>query len=594
MNVEESYKYWSENEYFSEETRSELKSLTDQKEIEDRFYRNLDFGTGGLRGIVGAGTNRMNIYTVRKASQGVADFVRQAAFPEGVEGIAIAYDSRRMSQEFAREAACVFAANGITAHLFKVLMPTPVLSFTVRHLKCAAGIVVTASHNPKEYNGYKVYGMDGGQVADALAGEISGRIQKVEPIDRVRTMDFDTAVDQKRIRYIEDSVLDAYVANVLRLSGHASPEAKQSLRVAYTPLHGAGLVPVTRVLAEAGFHNVFAVKQQSIPDTEFSTLKSPNPEDHNALAMAIELAKEKNADIVIATDPDSDRLGIAVRNRAGEYGFLNGNQLGCLLLDTRLHAQKTAGCLKPEDYVVKTIVTTRMAVGIAKGYGVRLIDVLTGFKYIGEKIKEIETDGQGDFIFGFEESYGYLAGTFVRDKDAVIAALLTCEAAAYCKASGCTLVDALDGLYENYGYYVESLKNYSFPGKDGVMKIQTLMDGLRKSDPKEMCGRRVLAVSDYLSSRRVSEGWHGDYRFAEIKCAALRHGGRRVAGGAPFRDGAQIEDLYGRQRRVRRGQRSADQNAGRRSGSTGGRGIAAPSMRRSNGLMSTEVRRLAG
>jgi phosphoglucomutase len=504
MSYEEAYRYWSESAYFSEETRRELTSMTDLREIEDRFYRDLDFGTGGLRGIVGAGTNRMNIYTVRRASQGVADYVRHAALPEGVEGIAIAYDSRRMSKEFAREAACVFAANGITAYLFRELMPTPVLSFTVRHLKCAAGVVVTASHNPKEYNGYKVYGMDGGQVTDALAEEISRRIREVEPIDCIRTMDFEAAVADKRIRRIEDSVPDAYVAQVLGLSGHASPEAKQSLKVAYTPLHGAGLVPVTRVLAEAGFPGVYVVSQQSAPDTEFSTVKSPNPEDHNALAMAIELAKEKNADIVIATDPDSDRLGIAVKDREGGFVFLTGNQLGCLLLDARLQAGRAAGRLKPEDYIVKTIVSTRMAEKIAKEYGVRIFDVLTGFKYIGEMIREIETDGQGDFIFGFEESYGYLAGTFARDKDAVIAALLACEAAAACKAGGHTLVDALEALYGKYGYYAESLKNYSFPGKDGAEKIRSLMDGLRGAASKQICGRRVLAVNDYLSSRRVS------------------------------------------------------------------------------------------
>ena len=505
MNFEKAYKYWSEDAYFSEDTRRELLSVTDPKEIEDRFYRNLDFGTGGLRGIVGAGTNRMNIYTVRRASQGVADYVRQTTFPAGVEGIAIAYDSRRMSKAFAKEAACVFAANGITAHLFKELMPTPVLSFTVRHLKCAAGIVVTASHNPKEYNGYKVYGPDGGQVADALAADISQCIQKVDPIDHVHTTDFETALAEKRIRYIESSVLDAYVENVLSLSGHASPEAKKSLKVAYTPLHGTGLVPVTRALAEAGYPNVYAVLQQSVPDTEFSTVKTPNPEDHNALSMAIGLAKEKDADIVIATDPDSDRLGIAVRDGAGEYAFINGNQLGCLLLDHRLRFEKASGNLKPEDYVVKTIVTTRMADAIAKDYGIRLVDVLTGFKYIGEKIKESEASGEGDFIFGFEESCGFLAGTFVRDKDAVVAALLTCEAAACCKADGHTLMDALDALHKRYGYYTESLKNYMFPGRDGVMKIKALMDGLRNASPQKICGRTVLAVSDYLASRRTSE-----------------------------------------------------------------------------------------
>lgn len=505
MNDEEVYEYWCKARYFDELTRKELSQLTDQKEIEDRFYKNLDFGTGGLRGVVAAGTNRMNIYTVRKASQGVADYVNAADFPQGVCGIAIAYDSRRMSKEFAQEAACVFAANGITAYLFKTLMPTPVLSFAVRHLRCAAGIVVTASHNPKEYNGYKVYGMDGGQITDALAKEISSRIEKVEPVDSVKTSEFEAAFTEGRIKFIEDEVLDAYVGNVLSLSGDVAQSAKEALKVVYTPLHGAGLMPVTRVLAEAGFSDVSVVAQQKDPDTEFSTVKSPNPEEHDALAMAINLAKELNADVVIATDPDSDRLGIAVRDSQGQYAFMNGNQLGCLLLDNCLRSGKAKGSLKPEDYVVKTIVTTRMADAMAKGNGVRAFNVLTGFKYIGEKIKEMESVGTGDFIFGFEESYGYLSGMFVRDKDAVIAALLTCEAAAHCKQSGRTMLEALNGLFELYGYYQESLKSYTLPGKDGVMKISALMDHLRSNTSNQICGRQICAVGDYLLSMRKDD-----------------------------------------------------------------------------------------
>ena len=504
MNYQEQYKYWLENAYFSDETREELRQISDAREIEDRFYRNLEFGTGGLRGVVGAGTNRMNIYTVRKASQGVADYVNKNGLLKNTSGIAIAYDSRRMSEQFAREAACVFAANGITAHLFRTLMPTPVLSFTVRNLKCAAGIVITASHNPKEYNGYKVYGRDGGQITDALAKAISDCIRQVEPIDSVRTMDFDRALAEGRIRWIGDDVLDAYVANVLTLSGGLTPEARRALKIVYSPLHGTGLVPVTRVLAKAGFEQVTVVEAQKMPDTEFFTVRSPNPEDHDALTMAIELAKQQEADIVIATDPDSDRLGIAVRDSRGEYGFMNGNQLGCLLLDICLRSRKAKGQLKPEDYVVKTVVTTRMADVMAKDYGVRIFDVLTGFKYIGELIGRMETAGQGDFIFGFEESYGYLSGTFVRDKDAVIAALLTCEAAAYSKAGGYTLLDALQKLFERYGYFEEALQSYTLPGKDGVEKIAALMDSLRSRAPQTLGGLKVTAVSDYLRSQRVS------------------------------------------------------------------------------------------
>jgi phosphoglucomutase len=409
-----------------------------------------------------------------------------------------------MSEEFAREAASVFAANGVTVHLFRELMPTPVLSYTVRHLKCAAGIVITASHNPKEYNGYKVYGMDGGQITDALVKQISSYIQKVEPIDSVKTMGFCQALKTGHIRWIDDSVMDTYVANVLTLSGDVSTDARRALKVVYSPLHGTGLAPVTRVLAEAGFEQVSVVEAQKMPDTEFSTVKSPNPEDHAALAMAINLAKAQGADVVIATDPDSDRLGIAIRDSRGEYGFLNGNQLGCLLLDTRLRSAKAQGNLKKEDYIVKTVVTTRMADLMANDYGIRCFDVLTGFKYIGEKIKEIQTDGHGDFLFGFEESYGYLAGTFVRDKDAVIAALLTCEAAAYSKARGYTLLDALRLLFERYGYFEESLQSYTLPGKDGVTKIAVLMDSLRASAPESLGGLKVLAVSDFLRSKRIS------------------------------------------------------------------------------------------
>ncbi len=504
MGYIETYRYWCDDRYFDEQTRRELLSLADNKEIEDRFYKNLDFGTGGLRGVVGAGTNRMNIYTVRKASQGVADYVNGAAFDAGVAGIAIAYDSRRMSKEFAAEAACVFAANGITAYLYETLMPTPVLSFTVRHLRCSAGIVLTASHNPKEYNGYKVYGSDGGQITDALAGEISGLIQKIEPISSIKTIDFNQALADGLIRLISNDVLDVYVDNVLKLSGDVTLEAKKALKVVYSPLHGTGLVPVTRVLEKAGFSGVTVVEQQMHPDTEFSTVKSPNPEDHDALALAIGIAKQQEADVVIATDPDSDRLGIAVRTETGDYAFMNGNQLGCLLLDNCLRSRKAQGKLKPTDYIVKTIVSTKMADAMAMSSGVKAFNVLTGFKYIGEKIKDMQASGDGDFIFGFEESYGYLAGTFVRDKDAVIAALLTCEAAAFCKSSGCTMTETLDGLFQTYGYYQEGLKSYTLPGKDGMMKISALMDTLRASGSNEIFGRNIAAKEDYKLSVRTS------------------------------------------------------------------------------------------
>jgi len=505
MNYIDTYNYWCKSNYFDDKTKTELLKLTNQKEIEDRFYKHLDFGTGGLRGIVGAGTNRINIYTVRKASQGVADYVRNTSFPKGVEGIAIAYDSRRMSKIFAREAACVFAANGITAHVFNDLMPTPVLSYTVRHLRCALGIVITASHNPKEYNGYKVYGMDGGQITDALALEISNHIKNVEPIDNIKNVEFEVAIDNNLICYINDLVFNSYLYKVLSLSAHISAEAKKKLKVVYTPLHGTGYVPVTCVLAKAGFSNVYVVERQKLPDEEFRTVKIPNPEDHDALKMAISLAKEKDADIVIATDPDSDRLGIAVRDTQGEYVFMNGNQLGCLLLDNCICSRKAQGILTSDDYVVKTIVTTRMADMIAQKNGIRAYNVLTGFKYIGEKIKQVETSGNGEFIFGFEESYGYLSGSFVRDKDAIIAALMTCEVAANCKENRKTLVDLLNDLFEKYGYYLESLKSYTLPGKDGVLKIESFMNSLRNNSLNQLCGSHICVVEDYLSSFRMTE-----------------------------------------------------------------------------------------
>lgn len=506
MNYSQIYNDWCTNTYFSEQIRNELTQITDQKEIEDRFYKNLDFGTGGLRGIVASGTNRMNIYTVRKASQGVADYINSMSLPKEISGIAIAYDSRRMSKEFAQEAACVFAANGITVYLYKELMPTPVLSFTVRYLHCAMGIVVTASHNPKEYNGYKVYGMDGGQVTDAAAGLISEFIRKVEPIESAKTMVFATALEEGKIRLIDDAVLDAYLNNVLSLSGDISQEAKNDLKVVYTPLHGTGLVPVTRALAQAGFSNVAVVEQQKDPDTEFSTVKSPNPENHDALELAINLAKKQDADIVIASDPDCDRLGIAARNEAGQFVIINGNQLGCLLLDNCLRSRAAQDKLKQQDYIVKTIVSTRLADAMAKRNNIKAFNVLTGFKYIGEKIGEMEALKNGDFIFGFEESYGYLSGTFVRDKDAVIAALLTCEAAARCKQGGSTLPKALDAMFEAYGYYQEALKTYTLPGKEGVEKIKSLMDYLRNNPLKAICGRDIIATEDYLSATRTSDG----------------------------------------------------------------------------------------
>jgi phosphoglucomutase len=502
MGYREKYDYWINNDYFFS-FKQELAGISeDEKEIEDRFYKELEFGTGGLRGVIAAGTNRMNIYTVRKASQGIADFINSSDWPEGVSGIAIAYDSRRMSREFAMAAACVFAANGIATSIFEELMPTPVLSYTVRHLKCAAGIVITASHNPKEYNGYKVYGKDGGQITDRLAGEISDFIANIKSFSEIKTVDFDAAIRQKTVRWIGEDVLHSYIKEVLALAHDISGAAKAGLKIVYSPLHGTGLKPVKRVLSDAGFADLHLVPEQSMPDGEFSTVRSPNPEEHDALNLAIGLAEKKDADIVIATDPDSDRLGIAVKDGGGKYRLLNGNQIGCLILDFLLQSAKGAGKLSAGNVVIKTIVTTELARAIAADYGITLMEVLTGFKYIGEKIKEMENSGKS-FLFGFEESYGYLAGTFVRDKDAVIAALLVCEAAAFQKEKGKTLLDALHAIYVQYGYYKELLINFTFKGKDGVERIRSFMNSLRGACPDSICGYPVTAVRDYLASVRT-------------------------------------------------------------------------------------------
>ncbi len=491
MSIDQLYKAWCEK-VSEPDLREELNHIRNQeKEIQSRFYKQLSFGTAGLRAEVGVGCARMNVYTVAKATQGLAQYLKKQGLKSGV---AIACDSRRKSTEFSKVTACVLAQNGIKAYLFDQIMSTPVLSFAVRHLRCDAGIVVTASHNPKEYNGYKVYNEQGGQITDQMAHAIAEEMQSVAELD-VQRMDFEEGIAQGKIQMIGDEVLSAYVENVMTLKDSCTDEERRQLKVVYSPLHGTGAKPVQLVLKQAGFAEVYPVEAQCVADTEFSTLRLPNPEEADALKMAIEQAKACKADLVIATDPDADRMGTAIRNAEGEYIPLTGNQIGCLLLNNRLRDLKAQGKLQKDDFIVKSIVTTQLAKSMADAYGVQIYNVLTGFKYIGEKIEQYGRDHQ--FIFGFEESYGFLAGTFVRDKDAVIASLLLCQAAAKAKAEGRTLLDELDSLLEIYGYHAERVKSYTLQGMEGAERIKSIMRALREQPPKQIAGSCVVEAKDY-------------------------------------------------------------------------------------------------
>lgn len=493
MEYMDMYKKWLE---FDEDTRKELEGL-DEKEIMERFYKELEFGTGGLRGIIGAGTNRMNVYTVRKATQGLANYIKK----QGIENpsVAIAYDSRLYSDRFAKEAALVLNANGIKTYMYKELRPTPMLSFAVRHLKSTAGIVITASHNPKQYNGYKVYWSDGGQVTEEHAEGILKEITSIDYSD-IKTMEFDKAVDLGLFNYIDDEVEKDYVELVkgLTVNWDVVDRVKDTLKVIYTPLHGTGNKPVRRVLEEIGYKNVYVVKEQENPDPNFSTVKYPNPEENEVFTRAIEMAKELEADLIIGTDPDCDRVGVVVKNKEGEYVVLTGNQTGALLTHYILENLKATGKMPENGVVIKTIVTTEMARKIAESYDVEIMDVLTGFKYIGEKIKEFEEKKDRKFIFGFEESYGYLAGDFVRDKDGVIASMLICEMAGFYKLKGMSLYEGLMSLYEKYGYFVEDLKSVTLEGIEGSQRIKEIMEMLRMEPPRDIAGIKVKEVKDYL------------------------------------------------------------------------------------------------
>ena len=499
MDYKEIYNQWLENPYFDEATKEELKAIKDdENEIKERFYMDLEFGTAGLRGIIGAGTNRMNIYVVRRATQGLANYI--AKVDKKSQGVAIAYDSRHMSPEFAQEAALCLAANGIKAYIFETLRPTPELSFAVRHLGCVAGINVTASHNPPEYNGYKVYWEDGAQITPPHDTGIMGEVKAISDWNTVKTMDKEEAVKAGLFEVIGQAVDDAYMAELKKQIIHmdAIQAEGKNLKIVYTPLHGTGNIPARRILKELGFENVYVVPEQELPDGDFPTVSYPNPEAAEAFELGLKLAREVDADIVLATDPDADRLGVRVKDRNGEYHDLTGNMSGCLLANYELSQRKAVNGSLPEDgALVKTIVTTNLADAIAKGYGVNLIEVLTGFKYIGQQILGFENSGKGTYLFGFEESYGCLIGTYARDKDAIVATMALCEAAAYYKTQGKTLWDAMIDMYEEFGYYKDAIQAVTMKGIEGLQKIQEIMTTLRQNPPSEFAGHKVTAVRDY-------------------------------------------------------------------------------------------------
>ncbi len=498
------YNKWLIEPYFDEYTKNELLALRDnEKEIEDRFYKELEFGTAGIRGIIGAGTNRMNKYTIRKATQGLADYIKSNS--KEARTVVIAYDSRRMSKDFAHETALVLGANGIKAYIFKELRATPELSFAIRYLNCISGIMITASHNPKEYNGYKVYWEDGAQIATEIAEGITKAIDNVKDLGSIEALDESTAKDKGLLIYLDEKLDDAYIEEVKKQSLRADivKGVSDSFRVVFTPLHGTGNIPVRRALKEIGFKNVFVVPEQELPDTEFSTVKYPNPEDKNAFSLAIELAKERNAHIIIGTDPDCDRVGAVVRDSSGEYIVLTGNQTGALLVNYILEGLKEKNRLPQNGVIIKTIVTSEMGANIARYYGIDTLNVLTGFKYIGEKIKQFEETKEKTFLFGYEESYGYLAGTYARDKDAVVASMLICEMAAYYYSKGLSLYDALMELYKTHGYFLEGLSSITLAGKEGIEKIQSIMTYFRNNILDPMANKRVLYVEDYSRQRRT-------------------------------------------------------------------------------------------
>ena len=502
MSYMEQYRYWCEDDYFDDATKAELEAIKDDdQEIQDRFYKDLEFGTGGLRGVIGAGTNRMNIYTVRRATQGLANYIAKQNAKD--KGVAIAYDSRFMSPQFADEAALCLNANGIRAYVFETLRPTPELSFALRTLGCTAGIVVTASHNPPEYNGYKVYWEDGAQITSPRDTDIIDEVLAVSDYNDVKTMAKEEAIAKHLYNVIGREIDDKYMEELKKQIIH--PEiieaVADSIKIVYTPFNGTGNIPVRRILSELGFKHVYVVPEQELPDPKFTTLEYPNPEDPKAFTLALKLAKEKDADIVLATDPDADRLGIYAKDSAtGEYIPFTGNMSGMLIAEYILRERKAAGTLPKNAALVKTIVTTNLADAITDAYSVKLIEVLTGFKYIGEQIKLFESSHEYEYVFGLEESYGCLAGTHARDKDAVVAVMCLCEVAAWCKYNGITVWDQMQKIYRQFGYYMEGIHTITLKGIDGAQQIKGIMDKLRANPPKEFDGLKVLKFRDYTKN----------------------------------------------------------------------------------------------
>ncbi len=499
MDYKKTYEAWLADPYFDEATKEELKSIAgDENEITERFYAELEFGTAGLRGVIGAGLNRMNIYTVRRATQGLANYILKQG--KQSQGVAIAFDSRRMSPEFADEAALCLGANGIKAYVFESLRPTPELSFAVRELKCIAGINITASHNPPEYNGYKVYWEDGAQITPPHDGGIMAEVKAITDFSAAKTMSKDDAVKAGLYEVIGAAIDDRYMAELKKQvkNPDAIKEMQKDIKIVYTPLHGTGNIPARRILKELGFENVYVVPEQELPDGEFPTVSYPNPEAAEAFELALKLAKEKDADLVLATDPDADRLGVYVKDtKSGEYITLTGNMSGCLLAEYEISQVKEKSGIPEDGALIKTIVTTNLADAIAKYYGIKLIEVLTGFKYIGQQILGFENNKKGTYLFGFEESYGCLIGTHARDKDAIVATMALCEAAAYYKKQGKTLWDAMIDMYERYGYYKDDVKSITLKGKEGLQKIQDILNNLRANTPEMIGEYKVLSARDY-------------------------------------------------------------------------------------------------
>ena len=507
MNYMLKYKEWLMSDYFDAETKEELKKIEgNEEEIEDRFYRELEFGTGGMRGKIGAGTNRMNIYTIRRVTQGLANYIINYSDDGKERGVVIAYDSRHKSADFALEAALVLSANGIKAYLFDGIRPTPELSFAVRELKAIGGIVITASHNPAEYNGYKLYWEDGGQVVSEQAHEIIAEINEIDDFELVKRIDKGEAISQGYLEIIGEEVDQRYLEEMIKVlpARKLATEKGKELTIIYTPLHGTGNIPVKRLLEKLGFSNFYPVEEQTVADPDFSTVESPNPEDFSAYKMALELAQDYNPDLIMATDPDADRIGLVVKDTAGEYRNLTGNQIGVLLSSFLLEQLRENNSLPANGVIIKTIVSTEMIRELAADYGIQVMDVLTGFKYIGEKIREFEEKGDKNFIFGFEESYGYLAGTYTRDKDAVLTAALIAIMALYYKEQGLSIYEKLMDLMDRYGYYREELAAITLEGKEGEEKINNTLRRLREEKPASICGIKVVEYSDYQEGKRYN------------------------------------------------------------------------------------------